>query len=64
MATRKEVIEPRTHESKRVYRSWIRRIGTSTYRFNVMTQENGEWWIHVDRSLWKRWESVHKWGNE
>lgn len=65
MAQQREVIGPRTHESLAVYRSWLRKIGRSTYRFRVSVRENGEVWdINVARSVGGRgrhWETVHHW---
>jgi hypothetical protein len=59
MAKQNEVIGERTHESK----SWIRRIGTSTYRFRFY--DNGSHKrMDVHRSIGGRgrhWEPVHKW---
>jgi hypothetical protein len=66
MAKQREVIGPRTHNSRAVYTSWIRKIGTSTYRFNVSSRADGRWEVRVDRSLGRGWETVHHWptGNE
>lgn len=59
MAKQREVIGPRTHESK----SWLRKIGESTYRFRLF--DNGTYRrIDVARSIggWdRRWEIVHDW---
>jgi hypothetical protein len=60
MAAQRAVIGERTHESK----SWIRKIGTSTYRFRVTTHPSGTWKAEVDRSIGGRgrhWEPVHEW---
>lgn len=61
MAKQAEVLGPRTHESRAVYTSWIRKIGHSTYRFKVTTRTDGYWEIRVDRSLGRGWETVHHW---
>lgn len=59
MAQQREVIGPRTHESK----SWLRKIGHSTYRFRLF--DNGTYRrIDVARSIGgrgRRWETVHDW---
>ena len=59
MATQREVIGSRTHESK----SWLRKIGTSTYRFRLF--DNGTYRkVDVARSIGGRgrhWEIVHEW---
>jgi len=59
MAAQREVIGPRTHESK----SWIRKIGHSTYRFRLW--DNGTYKrMEVHRSIGGRgrhWEPVHEW---
>jgi hypothetical protein len=60
MATQRDVIGERTHASQ----SWIRKIGTSTYRFRVTTRPGGAWKIEVDRSVGGRgwhWDPVHRW---
>lgn len=69
MAKQSEVIEPRTHQSESVYRSWLRKIGHNTYRFKITSRADGYWEIRVDRSIGGRgrsWETVHHWptGNE
>lgn len=65
MAKQNEVIGERTHENLAVYRSWLRKIGQSTYRFKVSVRHNGEVWdVSVDRSIGGRgrhWENVHHW---
>lgn len=62
MASQNEVIGPRTHESK----SWLRKIGRSTYRFRVF--DNGaSRKVDVARSVGGRgrhWEIVHNWVQE
>lgn len=67
MAAQREVIEPRTHESETTYRSGLRKIGRSTYRFKVMSRTDGKWEVRVDRSVGGRswhWETVHYWSGE
>jgi hypothetical protein len=67
MAAQREVIEPRTHESATAYRSWLRKIGRSTYRFRTMSRTDGKWEVRVDRSIGGRgrhWETVHHWSGE
>lgn len=67
MASQREVIEPRTHESETAYRSWLRKIGRSTYRFKTMCRTDGKWEVRVDRSVGGRsrhWETVHQWSGE
>lgn len=62
MAQQREVIGPRTHGWQSW--SWIRKIGSATYRFNVTTREDGRWTARVDRSVGGRgrhWETVHHW---
>jgi hypothetical protein len=63
MAKQCEVIEPRTHNSRTTYSSWLRKIGGHTYRFKVMTRTGNDpkWEVRVDRSLGRGWETVHHW---
>lgn len=69
MAKQSEVIEPRTHASTSIYRSWLRKIGHHTYRFKVSTRSSDDllvWNIRVDVSHGGRnrgWETVHQWSN-
>lgn len=68
MAKQTDVIEPRTYESTSLYRSWIRKIGRSSYRFKTMSRSDGVWEIRVDKSIGgqgrRAWETVHHWSND
>ena len=65
MPTQNKVIDPLTHNSQSHYKSWIRKIGTHTYRFRTMTRSDGQWSIQVDVSQGKQqgWFCVHLWNN-
>jgi hypothetical protein len=71
MARQQDVIGERTHERSTTYRSWLRKIGAHTYRFDVKVSTSGRWDVRVDRSEgWgpgrAGWVTVHQWpvGNE
>lgn len=67
MAKQREVIGPRTHNSRAVYTSWIRKLGTGTYRFKVITRADGYWEVRVDKSFShgargeRGWATAHHW---
>lgn len=71
MAKQKEVIEPRSHESRNTYVSWLRKIGGNTYRFKIKIVNGWDrqsWEIRVDRSHgWgpngAGWQTVHQWSS-